>query len=154
MSAERIKILVVDDDIHFLEYMRDMLELKNYEVITARDGHTALQSFKENLPSLVLLDIMLPDIDGNIICKKLRDFSQVPIIVVSDKYGKNDIIEGLDAGADDYIAKPFFPEELAARIRARVRRLPDIDNQPLKSFQCHDLNIDFAGKRLRSPVRQ
>jgi DNA-binding response OmpR family regulator len=148
MTEERIKILVVDDNTHFLGFMQDMLESENYEVITAGDGQTALQSFKNNLPSLVLLDIMLPDMDGNTVCRQLRSFSQVPIIMISGKHSKNDKIEGLDNGADDYITKPFFPDELAARIRARIRRLPQVDDQPLKSFQCQDLNIDFGKQRV------
>lgn len=148
MSEERIKILVVDDDIQFLIFMRDMLEHENYNIITASDGQTTLKVFKDNSPSLVLLDIMLPDIDGYTVCRNLRSFSEIPIILVSAKDSENDKIAGLNAGADDYITKPFLPDELAARISAVLRRSSALEMPSFKYFQCHDLRIDFIRQKV------
>jgi DNA-binding response OmpR family regulator len=149
MVSKKATILIVDDDIHILRMMQRILELEDYLVLTAGNGEMALQVFKENNPSLVLLDIMLPDMDGYTICKTLRSFSQVPIIMVTAKGNTNEKVEGLDSGADDYVTKPFSSKELTARVGAILRRNPPSENTVMKTptiFTCKDLTIDFEKK--------
>jgi DNA-binding response OmpR family regulator len=144
MVKQTTKILVVDDDIQYLLMMQEILNMYNFEVITACNGQEALKAFKDHSLFLVLLDIMLPDIDGYTLCKNIRSFSNVPIIMVSGKDTMKDEISGLAAGADDYIAKPFLPDKLIAHIRTVLRRtsFPEIQS-PESYFECGDLRIDF-----------
>jgi len=143
--AERISILSVDDDISILSLIRETLELEGYEVLSAIDGTTALRLFKERPPSLVLLDIKLPDIDGYTICKHIRQASQVPIIMVTAKDREEEEAIGLEAGADDYITKPFSPLILCSHVRAALRRGHLMERQaPPSPFQYQDLAIDFS----------
>jgi DNA-binding response OmpR family regulator len=123
MSYKRI--LVVDDDVKIVELVKLYLTREGYSVITAYDGNEALQLARQSHPDLIVLDIMLPGIDGLEVCKKLRAESSVPIILLTAKTTEQDRIVGLDLGADDYVTKPFSPKELAARVRAVFRRTPD-----------------------------
>ena len=118
------KILVVDDDPKTVELVRLYLERDGYSVVVAYDGLSALRVFREELPHLVILDLMLPGIDGVEICRLLRAESDVPIIMLTARTQDRDKMTGLDTGADDYVTKPFSPGELAARVRALFRRLP------------------------------
>jgi two-component system alkaline phosphatase synthesis response regulator PhoP len=118
------KILVVDDDPKTVELVRLYLERDGYSVVVAYDGLSALRVFREELPHLVILDLMLPGIDGVEICRLLRSESDVPIIMLTARTQDRDKMTGLDTGADDYVTKPFSPGELAARVRALFRRLP------------------------------
>jgi two-component system alkaline phosphatase synthesis response regulator PhoP len=118
------KILVVDDDVKTVDLVKLYLERDGHSVITAYDGPTALNSFRENQPNLVVLDVMLPGIDGVTICRTLRAESEVPIIMLTARTRDEDKLTGLDTGADDYVTKPFSPGELAARVRAILRRMP------------------------------
>ena len=118
------KILVVDDDVKTVDLVKLYLERDGHSVITAYDGPTALNSFRENQPNLVVLDVMLPGIDGVTICRTLRAESEVPIIMLTARSRDEDKLTGLDTGADDYVTKPFSPGELAARVRAILRRMP------------------------------
>ena len=128
--------------------MQRILELEGYRVRTASNGKAALDTFDDENPDLVLLDIMMPDMDGYAICQNIREFSQTPIIMVTGKGNNEEKVEGLDAGADDYITKPFSANELAARVRAVLRRTKLWDEHPEPSFHSGDLVIDFTRHRV------
>ncbi|MCR4393709.1 MAG: response regulator transcription factor [Dehalococcoidales bacterium] len=159
MSGKRV--LIVDDDVKIVELVKLYLNRDGYSVITAFDGNEALRLAREAHPDLIVLDIMLPGIDGLEICRTLRAESSVPIILLTAKTTEDDRITGLDMGADDYITKPFSPKELAARVRAVFRRTPDESLQmgPAE-IKYGDLTINFprhevylAGKSLNlTPV--
>jgi len=119
------KILVVDDDTKIVELVKLYLNRDGYVVITATEGNEALRLARESRPDLIVLDIMLPGMNGLEICRALRNESSVPIILLTAKTTEADRITGLDLGADDYVTKPFSPKELAARVRAVFRRSPE-----------------------------
>lgn len=119
------KILVVDDDTALAEMIQIVLEAEGFAVDLCADGTSALQAFRDARPELVLLDLMLPGIDGIEVCRLIRCESDVPIIMLTARSDTTDVVMGLEAGADDYVAKPFKPQELVARIRTRLRRLDD-----------------------------
>lgn len=116
------RILVVEDNPDILDMLKVMIGAEGYTVLTATDGAQALATIKEETLDLVILDLMLPIMDGLEVCERAREFSQVPIIVLTAKTGEVDKIVGLNKGADDYVEKPFSPGELLARIRAQLRR--------------------------------
>jgi DNA-binding response OmpR family regulator len=118
------RVLVVDDDVKTVELVKLYLNRDGYRVLTAYDGIEALRLARESHPDLIVLDLMLPGLDGLQVCQALRDESDVPIIMLTAKTTDQDKLEGLDLGADDYVTKPFSPRELAARVRAVLRRLP------------------------------
>ncbi|CAH0193835.1 Transcriptional regulatory protein KdpE [Arthrobacter sp. Bi26] len=120
-------VLVVDDDPHLLRALRITLQAHGYAVTTAVDGTSALLAATQNPLSLIILDLGLPDIDGTSVLKELRGFSSVPVLVLSARHGSEDKVEALDAGADDYITKPFGLDELLARLRALRRRSVEPD---------------------------
>ena len=122
MSGKRV--LVVDDDAKTVELVKLYLNRDGYRVFTAYDGVEALRLARESHPDLIVLDLMLPGIDGLQICRTLRSESDVPIIMLTAKTTEQDKLIGLDLGADDYVTKPFSPRELAARVRTVLRRLP------------------------------
>ncbi|GAA2125812.1 response regulator [Arthrobacter humicola] len=124
-------VLVVDDDPHLLRALRITLQAHGYSVTTAADGRSALLSASQHPLALVILDLGLPDIDGTTVLRELRSWSQVPILVLSARHGSEDKVEALDAGADDYITKPFGLDELLARIRALLRRSVDQEQAPV-----------------------
>ncbi len=115
-------VLVVDDEPHVVEFIAMNLELEGFRVVRAANGYEALEKAAKEMPDLVVLDIMMPDIDGFETLEKLRDISAIPVIFLSAKGEEVDRIRGLDLGADDYITKPFGPRELVSRIRAVLRR--------------------------------
>lgn len=148
MSSKNSVVLVVDDDIRMLRMMKRMLELEGFQVTISNNGDMALKSFEKETPDLVLLDIMMPDMDGYTVCQRIREFSQVPIIMVTAKGDDKEKVEGLNIGADDYVTKPFSASELAARVRAVLRRA-GTKNQPQDAiFRCKDLMVDFASRRV------
>jgi two-component system alkaline phosphatase synthesis response regulator PhoP len=118
------RVLVVDDDVKTVELVKLYLNRDGYRVFTAYDGVEALRLARESHPDLIVLDLMLPGIDGLQVCRTLRSESDVPIIMLTAKTTDQDKLTGLDLGADDYVTKPFSPKELAARVRAVLRRLP------------------------------
>lgn len=118
------KVLVVDDDVKTVDLVKLYLNRDGYRVLTAYDGVEALRLAREGHPDLIVLDLMLPGIDGLEICRTLRAESDVPIIMLTAMTTDDDRLTGLDLGADDYVTKPFSPRELAARVRAVLRRLP------------------------------
>jgi DNA-binding response OmpR family regulator len=123
----RRRILVVDDDRNIVQLVRMYLEKDGYQVAVGYDGEEALDVANSFKPDLVVLDIMLPGLDGNEVCKRLRWESDVPIIMLTARTSEGDKLAGLDFGADDYVTKPFSPRELLARIRAVLRRAPGSD---------------------------
>jgi DNA-binding response OmpR family regulator len=148
MSSKKVTVLVVDDDIRMLRMMKRMLELEGFQVLVANGGEASLKSFEKETPDLVLLDIMMPDMDGYTTCKRIREFSQVPIIMVTARGDDKEKVEGLDIGADDYVTKPFSASELAARVRAVLRRAGTQDKQPGAIFHYRDLVIDHTSHRV------
>jgi two-component system alkaline phosphatase synthesis response regulator PhoP len=118
------KVLVIDDDLKTVELVKLYLDRDGYQVLTAHNGLEALRVAREGYPDLIVLDLMLPDIDGLEICRTLRRESAVPIIMLTARTTDQDKLIGLDLGADDYVIKPFSPKELVARVRAVLRRLP------------------------------
>ena len=118
------KILIADDNEDITDILSTYIEKEGYEPVVARDGEEALKLFEEEIPALVLLDIMMPKIDGYEVCRKIREKSSVPIILVTARGEDFERIMGLDIGADDYIVKPFSPSEVMARVRAVLRRVP------------------------------
>jgi DNA-binding response OmpR family regulator len=148
MVSKKALVLVVDDDIRMLRMIKRILDLEGFRVLVASSGEAALKTFEKESPDLVLLDIMMPDMDGYTVCQRLREFSSVPIIMVTAKGDDEEKVEGLDTGADDYITKPFSTNELAARVRAVLRRAQNQDNPPNAVLRCHDLVMDFASHRV------
>ncbi|MEI7644851.1 MAG: response regulator transcription factor [Chloroflexales bacterium] len=121
---EQRTILVVDDDNGLRELIRINLEHEGYGVIQAANGLLCVQAVREQRPDMVILDVMMPEMDGVEACSKVREFSQIPILMLTAKVQSGDVITGLDRGADDYLHKPFNMDELSARIRALLRRVP------------------------------
>jgi two-component system alkaline phosphatase synthesis response regulator PhoP len=145
------KILVVDDEEGIVEFIEINLRRAGFDVIKGYNGHEALRKVKEDNPDLVVLDVMMPLLDGFEVCKEVRRFSDVPIIMLTAKTEDRDKISGLEMGADDYIPKPFNPEELIARIQAILRRLSAIRahrETPQKLISFGDLSIDTGGKKV------
>ncbi len=135
------KVLVVDDDVKTVELVKLYLNRDGYRVFTANDGHEALRLARENHPDLIVLDLMLPGMNGLDVCRTLRQESDVPIIMLTALTTDDDRLAGLNLGADDYVSKPFSPRELAARVRAVLRRLPG-ERGPEK-INHNALTIDF-----------
>jgi len=144
------RVLVVDDEPQILRALRINLRVRHYEVYTAATGAQALEEAAAHPPDLVILDLGLPDMDGVEVIGGLRGWTAAPIIVLSGRADSTDKVEALDAGADDYVTKPFGVEELLARMRAAVRRTPAAEDPP--RVQLGDLTVDLAAKRVfRNP---
>ena len=140
-------VLIVDDDTHLLRALRINLTARGYTVVTAADGRTALRAAAERQPDVVVLDLGLPDLDGTDVITELRTFTQAPIIVLSARTDSGDKVQALDRGADDYVTKPFGVEELAARLRAAVRRATaTVAGGEDMSLDAGDLTIDLGAK--------
>ncbi len=142
------KILVVDDEAHIIELARIYLTREGYDVEGEGDGAQALTRFSQVKPDLVVLDIMLPGTDGLTICKEIRKQSQVPIIMLTAKDEVTDKVVGLEVGADDYLTKPFHPQELVARAKALLRRAKIEPNLP-KLIRAGKLEIDLERHEIR-----
>ncbi|EFU61476.1 MULTISPECIES: MtrAB system response regulator MtrA [Actinomycetaceae] len=137
------RILVVDDDLALAEMIGIVLQNEGFRVVFCGDGSQALAQFQEHHPDLVLLDVMLPGMDGFDVCRAIRHVSDVPIVMLTARSDTSDVVTGLEAGADDYVPKPFKPKELVARVRARLRGRDD--NQADEGITLQDLSIDVAG---------
>jgi len=145
------KILVVDDERKITEVVRAYLEKEGYIVLVAGDGQGALDLIERSKPDLVILDLMLPDMAGEEICRRLRQRSDVPIIMLTAKASEEERVKGLMIGADDYIVKPFSPRELVARVRAILRRVRR-DSEALRdrlSFHNGSLTIDLIRHEVK-----
>ncbi|HYW47997.1 MAG TPA: response regulator transcription factor [Bryobacteraceae bacterium] len=143
------KILVVDDDPQIRRVMKATLVGHNYEVIEARTGEDALQCLPREMPNLVLLDMNMPGIGGLETCRAIRSGSDIPVIILTVRNSEKDKVAALDAGADDYVTKPFGIEELLARIRAALRRSPASPEGGPHTFASPELEIDFDSRRVR-----
>src|ERR1041385_3751884 len=142
MSDSKPRILVVDDEPQLTRVLLRSLTSKGYEVRIAGDGQFALQTFHDWTPSLVITDLAMPAMDGLQLCRRLRETSEVPIIVLSVRGEEKMKVEALDAGADDYVTKPFGMDELLARIRAALRRQPTKDPQT-RILQAGEFRVDL-----------
>lgn len=162
MSAE--KILVVDDDLNICELLRLYLEKEDYNVVIANDGQSAVTTFRDESPALVLLDIMLPKLDGWQVCREIRKYSNKPIIMLTAKSETFDKVLGLELGADDYITKPFEAKEVLARIKAVLRRSTSTTNEEsekvnLVSYDNLVINLTnyeliINGQRVDAPPKE
>ncbi len=148
MAAKKTTILTADDDLQLLRLVARNLQLEDYEVLTASDGKQALEQIESHMPDLVLLDVMMPRMDGFTVCQRVREFSAVPIIIVTARGQDQDKVRGLDLGADDYLTKPFSVEELLARVRAVLRRTQFTPNGQTQSMNTTvtigELTIDYG----------
>ena len=143
------KILVVDDDTSICELLRVYLEKEDYQVVIANDGMSAVSTFREESPSLVLLDIMLPKLDGWQVCREIRKFSETPIIMLTAKGEVFDRVLGLELGADDYVVKPFDTKEIVARIKAVLRRSAASVSEEIKEVHYDKLSINLTNYELK-----
>ncbi len=144
MSSKKNRVLIVEDDQTLQETLAYNLKREGYEVIRASDGISALNQARDHEPDLILLDLMLPELDGLTVCRTLRRESNVPIVLLTARGGEVDRIMGLDSGADDYIVKPFSLGELYARLRAVMRRK---GNETGTKIESGDLVLDVVGHR-------
>jgi two-component system KDP operon response regulator KdpE len=142
------RILLVDDEVSIQRAVAPLLRSRGYDVDVAGTGSDALKALTQFHPDLIVLDLGLPDIDGAEVCRRIRSQSQVPILVLSARGGEADKVGILDMGADDYITKPFSPEELLARIRVAFRHVPSEDEPDTGRVQVGDLAIDYDRRRV------
>ncbi len=144
------RILVVDDEPRIIGFIRMNLELEGHQVLEARSGIEALEAVRTVLPDIVLLDVMMPDLDGFETLRMLREFSNIPVIMLTAKGEENDRVYGLELGADDYITKPFGPRELSSRIKAVLRRAAMPSSSPDQAILKIDerLSVDFNRREV------
>jgi DNA-binding response OmpR family regulator len=151
MPLKKVTILTADDDPQLLRLIARNLELEDYQVLTATDGQQALELIEAHTPDLVLLDVMMPKMDGFTVCQRVREFSMVPIIIITARGQDHDKVQGLDMGADDYLTKPFSVDELLARVRSVLRRA-QFSAERAQSRQTSttigDLSIDYTQHRV------
>lgn len=158
MPAKKTTILVVDDDVQLLKIVTHNLEAACYQVLAVRDGVQALEAIGRDAPDLVLLDVMLPRMDGFEVLQRVRAFAAVPIIMITARGRGQDKVKGLDLGADDYLTKPFRVDELLARVRAVLRRThftPNGHAQALRrATTIGELSIDYAQHQVTKAGRE
>lgn len=142
----KARVLVVDDDLALAEMLGIVLRNEGLDIVHCADGPSALEAFHQMRPDLVLLDVMLPGMDGIEVCRRIRVESGVPIVMLSARTDTVDVVVGLESGADDYVVKPFKPQELIARVRARLRRGEEPEPERLT---IGDLTIDVAGHSVK-----
>ncbi len=140
------RILVVDDDTALAEMIGIVLRTEGFQTVFCADGAEAVDAFRSSRPDLILLDVMLPGIDGIEVCRRVRAESGVPIIMLTARADTSDVVVGLEAGADDYIVKPFNPKELVARIRTRLR---PVATDATEVLRVGDLTVDVAAHEVR-----
>lgn len=146
-ATRRNRILIVDDDASLAEMLQLVLRQEGFDTVWCPDGDTAVKAFRSCGADLVLLDLMLPGMNGVDVCRRLRAESVVPIVMLTAKSDTGDVVDGLEAGADDYIAKPFKPRELVARIWTRLRR-PPVESDT-ESIRIGDVVINVAAHQVR-----
>src|SRR5258708_19158176 len=158
MPAKKTTILTADDDPQLLRLVARNLQFEGYEVLTASDGKMALEQIEAHTPDLVLLDVMMPKMDGFTVCHRVREFSTVPIIIVTARGQDQDKVRGLDLGADDYLTKPFSVDELLARVRAVLRRTQFTAKDSSQGLQTTatigDLEIDYSQHLVKMAGRE
>jgi len=141
------RILVVDDDTALAEMIGIVLRTEGFDPVFCEDGSLAMDAFRSTHPDLVLLDLMLPGLDGIEVCSRIRAESGTPVIMLTAKSDTADVVKGLESGADDYMVKPFNPKELVARIRTRLRPAPAMP--AVEQLRIGDLVVDVAGHEVR-----
>lgn len=159
MNTKKNRILVVDDEKRMVTFIRLNLEHDGFDVIEADNGSQAIDRLRDSLPDLILLDVMMPDLDGFEVLRLIREVSAVPVIMLTAKGEENDKVRGLELGADDYVTKPFSPRELVSRIRAVLRRGSfseedesgriDVDGRLVMDFGRHEIWVDGELIQLR-----
>src|SRR6059058_246331 len=142
------RILLVDDEVPIQRAVAPLLRSRGYDVDVAATGDDALKSVRMRPPDLIVLDLGLPDLEGTEVCRRIRAESAIPIVVLSARGGEADKVAALDLGADDYVTKPFGPEELLARIRVALRRAFSADDAPSGRLKAGDLTIDYDRRRV------
>jgi len=148
-TSRKYRILVVDDERRMVGFIRLNLEQDGFEVIEAYNGNEALERLRDSLPDLILLDVMMPDIDGFEVLRMIREISQVPVIMLTAKGEEDDKVKGLELGADDYITKPFSPRELVSRVKAVLRRGSTFEGDEEGIIEVDDrLRIDFGRREV------
>jgi two-component system KDP operon response regulator KdpE len=145
--TEHTHILVVDDEPQITRVLRTALTAQGYDIRVANDGEMALEIMKDWVPSLIITDLSMPNLDGVQLCRRVRTVSQVPIVVLSVRDQERQKIEALDAGADDYVTKPFSMNELLARVRANLRRSPK-EEEAAQIIEAGDFHIDLATRSV------
>jgi two-component system, OmpR family, KDP operon response regulator KdpE len=154
-TVDSSRVLVVDDEPQITRVLKTVLSSQGYQVRTAAEGESALTNFKEWSPELVITDLYMPHMDGVELCRRIREVSTVPIIVLSVKGEERSKVEALDSGADDYVTKPFGIDELMARVRAALRRSGGAAGaQELASFDAGDFRIDMDARRVHTHGRE
>jgi len=146
--AERPKVLVVDDETQITRVLRTSLSAQGYDVRSANDGEMALEVMKDWSPNLIITDLSMPNMNGIQLCRQVRTTAAVPIIVLSVRSQEEQKIEALDAGADDYVTKPFSMNELLARVRANLRRAPQSEETLPESIDIGDFKIDLPTRAV------
>jgi two-component system KDP operon response regulator KdpE len=148
-SSRKYRILVVDDERRMVGFIRLNLEQDGFEVIEASNGNEALERLRDSLPDLILLDVMMPDLDGFEVLRTIREISQVPVIMLTAKGEEDDKVKGLELGADDYVTKPFSPRELVSRVKAVLRRGATFEEDDEGIIEVDDrLRIDFGRREV------
>jgi two-component system KDP operon response regulator KdpE len=147
-SANKCRLLVVDDEVRILNFLRSNLRARGYEVVTASNGLEALAQFHTSQPDLILLDILMPEMNGLDVLKELRGFSKVPVIFLSARGNEREKIAGLDMGADDYISKPFSPDELVSRIEAVMRRFKPSEPKIPDELSLGEITLNFKAHKV------
>jgi len=147
-ASEHKRILVVDDEPQITRVLRTTLSSHGYDLRVANDGETALEIMKDWSPDLIITDLSMPNMDGLELCRRLRPSTKVPIIVLSVRGEERTKVQALDAGADDYVTKPFGIEELLARVRASLRRVPAVEAETAPSIEVGDFHIDMAAHKV------
>ncbi len=148
-TSRKYRILVVDDERRMVGFIRLNLEQDGYEVIEAFNGTEALNRLRDSLPDLILLDVMMPDIDGFEVLRTIREIRQIPVIMLTAKGEEDDKVKGLELGADDYVTKPFSPRELVSRIKAVLRRGATFEEDEEGVIEVDDrLRIDFGRREV------
>ena len=154
-TVERARVLVVDDEPQITRVLRTVLSSQGYQVRTAAEGASALSDFNAWSPELVITDLYMPHMDGVELCRRIRQVSTVPIIVLSVKGEEKSKVEALDSGADDYVTKPFGMDELMARVRAALRRANgEASSQEVSSFEAGDFRVDMDARRVHTAGRE
>jgi len=152
--ADNSRVLVVDDEPQITRVLKTVLTSEGYDVRTAAEGESALANFREWSPDLVITDLYMPHMNGVELCRRIRDLSGVPIIVLSVKGEERTKVDALDSGADDYVTKPFGMDELMARVRAALRRSNAPAGEDTGSFDAGDFRIDMDARRVHTQGRE